>query len=524
MKVKIALIFVIMIFAATATVAQDEATDREVRIYGADDSGLDREASTVSTAKNSITAICILDISSSEDTEVSSATLKCGQGEIHCGTDDRCEASDTEAGNESLGFLKAELVNGDSDRRSESVSVVLDSVRCPDGVCYRLSEGSVDVGVVNDPPTTRGNPLYEDEGNVGESPLYEPEALAVIGFGEFSISKRSARTGRNPQTGKEFQDSSPGENSDRAITNRLNSLQKSAQCPVDGREKCITDSVRESEFFQELSSQGDIEILMTLTADPLVASPSDGEVCGQEDSEICRTVVVSIDPDSDDDGLLTVTQTSGNSFEWNVENRTIATTRAVKSISGSSQAIFIQVNGSKGEMTKAELIEAMASHAGLSKADSKKALEGFIQTNVDAASRPSCCFDYNNDLVGIPVDQDLNDSERMIKELDKASPYIADTLSRKDARIEELEQRVRELEGSELNSTRGASTEGQGNDRVVRKKPGVIGSDTDSDSLDADSDGDGLGDVEESDQDDLESGDNSDRPGFFGRFLSSIFR
>lgn len=29
--------------------------------------------------------------------------------------------------------------------------------------------------------------------------------VALVGFGSFSVSKRSARTGRNPQTGKEIQ-------------------------------------------------------------------------------------------------------------------------------------------------------------------------------------------------------------------------------------------------------------------------------------------------------------------------------
>ncbi len=31
------------------------------------------------------------------------------------------------------------------------------------------------------------------------------DRVALVGFGSFSISKRSARTGRNPQTGKEIQ-------------------------------------------------------------------------------------------------------------------------------------------------------------------------------------------------------------------------------------------------------------------------------------------------------------------------------
>jgi len=31
------------------------------------------------------------------------------------------------------------------------------------------------------------------------------DRVALVGFGSFSISKRNARTGRNPQTGKEIQ-------------------------------------------------------------------------------------------------------------------------------------------------------------------------------------------------------------------------------------------------------------------------------------------------------------------------------
>lgn len=34
--------------------------------------------------------------------------------------------------------------------------------------------------------------------------LKEGDRLSLIGFGSFSISKRAARTGRNPQTGKEI--------------------------------------------------------------------------------------------------------------------------------------------------------------------------------------------------------------------------------------------------------------------------------------------------------------------------------
>lgn len=38
--------------------------------------------------------------------------------------------------------------------------------------------------------------------------LKKGRRVSIIGFGSFSISKRSARTGRNPQTGKEIKISS----------------------------------------------------------------------------------------------------------------------------------------------------------------------------------------------------------------------------------------------------------------------------------------------------------------------------
>ena len=34
--------------------------------------------------------------------------------------------------------------------------------------------------------------------------LKKGERVALVGFGSFSVSKRNARTGRNPQTGKEI--------------------------------------------------------------------------------------------------------------------------------------------------------------------------------------------------------------------------------------------------------------------------------------------------------------------------------
>ncbi|MEF8785677.1 MAG: HU family DNA-binding protein [Haloarculaceae archaeon] len=41
--------------------------------------------------------------------------------------------------------------------------------------------------------------------NATTKALHKGDSVSLIGFGSFSISKRSARTGRNPQTGKEIQ-------------------------------------------------------------------------------------------------------------------------------------------------------------------------------------------------------------------------------------------------------------------------------------------------------------------------------
>ena len=35
--------------------------------------------------------------------------------------------------------------------------------------------------------------------------LKKGDRISLVGFGSFSVSKRNARTGRNPQTGKEIQ-------------------------------------------------------------------------------------------------------------------------------------------------------------------------------------------------------------------------------------------------------------------------------------------------------------------------------
>lgn len=48
-----------------------------------------------------------------------------------------------------------------------------------------------------------GNALNAFVSAVSKS-LKKGDAVQLIGFGTFSISKRAARTGRNPQTGKEI--------------------------------------------------------------------------------------------------------------------------------------------------------------------------------------------------------------------------------------------------------------------------------------------------------------------------------
>jgi len=41
--------------------------------------------------------------------------------------------------------------------------------------------------------------------NVTSDALKGGDRISLIGFGSFSVSERSARTGRNPQTGKEIE-------------------------------------------------------------------------------------------------------------------------------------------------------------------------------------------------------------------------------------------------------------------------------------------------------------------------------
>jgi DNA-binding protein HU-beta len=57
------------------------------------------------------------------------------------------------------------------------------------------------------------------------SALKKDESVTLIGFGTFKVSKRAARTGRNPQTGKEIKIAArkaPGFTAGKALKDALN--------------------------------------------------------------------------------------------------------------------------------------------------------------------------------------------------------------------------------------------------------------------------------------------------------------
>ncbi|MDT8411565.1 MAG: HU family DNA-binding protein [Vicingaceae bacterium] len=69
-----------------------------------------------------------------------------------------------------------------------------------------MNKGELIDAIAKDAKLTKvdaGNALNALVANVTKS-LKKGESVQLIGFGTFSISKRSARTGRNPQTGKEI--------------------------------------------------------------------------------------------------------------------------------------------------------------------------------------------------------------------------------------------------------------------------------------------------------------------------------
>ncbi len=55
--------------------------------------------------------------------------------------------------------------------------------------------------------------------------LKQDDSVTLIGFGTFKVSKRAARTGRNPQTGKEIKiaaRNAPGFSAGKALKDALN--------------------------------------------------------------------------------------------------------------------------------------------------------------------------------------------------------------------------------------------------------------------------------------------------------------
>ena len=509
---KFIFIIALLLFVASATAVETINKTPEDRINFERSSSPDvRVMAQTDASENTKHTRCRLGMGGTdngrvEDSDYSSqATLTCPDGKVEH-TDD---------------WVAASLATGDTERAPENIAIVKDKDSCPgDQVCYLMNNGSITVTVVNTPPTVRGNsmgnPMFEGNENDGKMPENEINSATVIGFGSFSISKRSARTGRNPQTGKEIQET-PDE-SDRAIANRVLASVRSADCrKTEGRERCIVEAIEESDMYSDLSAQGNVEILMTLTADPLAAPQSNGGGdCDDTDPGIrpgvCGKTTHFVNPDLDADGLpdLAVEQ-SGNIFNWTVDGKTVATTSVRKANAADTQVIFMQVESDAGARSRPELIDAIASTSGLSKADSKKALEGFIDTTNNVASEPECCFDYNSET------KSPSDTAVAAKDIDKASPKLYDTLTKKDNRIAELEARIRELESeNEITPSAEASPE-QGNDRVVRKKPGRA-----AEPSDADSDGDGIIDGSESDESEPVA-EETRRPGFVNRLLGSIF-
>lgn len=69
-----------------------------------------------------------------------------------------------------------------------------------------MNKGELIDAIAKDAKLTKvdaGNALNAFISNVSKS-LKKGDSVQLIGFGTFSVSKRSARTGRNPQTGKEI--------------------------------------------------------------------------------------------------------------------------------------------------------------------------------------------------------------------------------------------------------------------------------------------------------------------------------
>ena len=64
-----------------------------------------------------------------------------------------------------------------------------------------ISQMSADAGITKAQAQTALNSFLD----ASSGALKKGDKVILVGFGTFSVSKRAARTGRNPQTGKEIQ-------------------------------------------------------------------------------------------------------------------------------------------------------------------------------------------------------------------------------------------------------------------------------------------------------------------------------
>ena len=239
----------------------------------------------------------------------------------------------------------------------------------------------------------------------------------------------------------------------------------------------------------------------------------------ESDGKLCGTTTHLLNPDSDGDGIddLTVAET-GNELEWRIDDETVvkAETEVMESVGGN--IIILNVEGAR---ERPELVEAIASESGLSKADSKKALDSFIYISMRVAYDE---IDKASPYLAkgrAPSDDLDKATPELAKELDKASPKLAEAIAIRDARIVELEERIAELESRDTeNSTKDSDNDGLSDgveeDEMMEER------DT-NESLDYRERERELS--EEFDSPDQGSGsDQGDRPGFVQRLLSSIFR
>ena len=478
MKRKIGLIIFVLLFAgaAAAQTSSDSISLREMDIGTEDlsDEEVERLRSAIRDAKVSEASASLKSVVAGEGKCVilSEGSKSDGSGTDHAWGGNAalvCPGEGLEHTDDWVEWTTRAHLAGDPPSNQSwpprFVNLVLDADNCPgDQVCYRVEGRQVTVQPVNDPPVVERAPVGIGNGVQWPYNLTgQPATLAMVEYGS-STSERAAY----PPIGIAVNASVP--------KGTVYSEPPAADCDDQDPD------VRPSE--------------------------SDGKLCG--------TTTHFLDPDSDGDGFgdLTVAET-GNELEWRVDDETVAKaeTDVIESVGGN--IIILNVEGAR---ERPELVEAIASKSGLSKADSKKALDSFIYISMKVA--------YDEIDKSSPY---IAKGRAPSDEVDKATPEINKGLSNetelrsriaelgaelavKENRIDELESRLQDLEGGEVSGSENGDK--QGDDSVVRKRPGEA-----AEGNDADSDADGLGDATEEETDEPVR-----RPGFVNRLLGSIFR